>query len=119
MTERIIPTKETEIVEGLVKSGKLSDFIKTDATIDMNSIVAFFISKYEKTLLENKKTLSDKINTINKYMETDFVSLIEKEMKFEKFKITNKFLGLKTKVEISLDNRSEGNYTIEKVFNFR
>jgi len=87
----------------LVTKAKLSDVVKTEATVDMNSIVAFFISKYENTLFDTKKQLSDKINELNSYLNKEFVALIEKEVKIDSYKVTVKALGLTTTAELQIN----------------
>jgi len=87
----------------LVTKTKLSDVVKTEAAVDMNSIVAFFISKYENTLFDTKKQLSDKINELNSYLNKEFVALIEKEVKIDSYKVTVKALGLTTTAELQIN----------------
>jgi len=88
----------------LVTKTKLSDVVKTEAAVDMNSIVAFFISKYENTLFDTKKQLSDKINEINAYLNKEYVALLEKEVKLDSYKVTVKALGLTTTAELQINS---------------
>jgi len=89
--------------ESLVTKVKLSDVIKTDATVDMNSIVAFFISKYETSLLDNKKQLSEQISKKNTYLNNEFIAEVEKEVNLPSFVITVPILGLVTQAELHVD----------------
>ncbi len=93
-------TKESS---SLVKKPKLSDIVKTEAAVDMNSIVAFFISKYENSLLESKKVLSSKLTELNNYLNTDFVKEIETEANLTSFEVKVKVLGLITKAVLQLN----------------
>lgn len=91
--------------ESLVKKTNISTLIKTDAAVDMNSIVAFFISKYENNLLESKKKLSERVTELTTYLNKDFVTEVEKEVKIESFNVNVKALGLITKATISFDQQ--------------
>jgi hypothetical protein len=81
---------------------KLSDVIKTDAVIDMSSIVAFFISKYETSLLTSKKYLSDKIVELTSYLGKEFVSEVEKDIKITNFNITIPILNITAIASITI-----------------
>ena len=89
--------------QSLVSKTKLSDVIKTDAAVDMNSIVAYFISKYENTLLDTKKQLSEQILKKNAYLSGDFVTEVEKDVKLESYIITIKVLNTTTTASVSID----------------
>lgn len=91
----------TKNSKALVSKVKLSDVVKTEAVVDMNSIVAFFISKYENSLLANKKQLSEEITNKNTYLSKDFVAEVEKEINLPSFVITVPVLGLTTEAELS------------------
>lgn len=87
----------------LVTKVKLSEVVKTDAAVDMNSIVAFFISKYENNLLATKKMLSEQITDLNTYLNKDFVELVKAEIKLESFNINIRSLGFKTQAELQIN----------------
>ncbi|MCI4437573.1 MAG: hypothetical protein JHC33_12265 [Ignisphaera sp.] len=92
-------TKQTSLVTKV----KLSEVVKTDAAVDMNSIVAFFISKYENSLLATKKQLSEQITDLNTYLNKEFIELLKTEIKLESFNINIRSLGFKTQAEIQLN----------------
>lgn len=92
-------TKKKEV---LVKA-KSSEVIKMDAVIDMNSIVAFFISKYETSLLTSKKQLSDKIVELTSYLNKDFISEVEKDIKLDTFNFTIPVINVATSASIRFD----------------
>ena len=111
----------------LVAKVKLSDVVKTDATVDMNSIVAFFISKYETQLLENKKQLSNSISEKTTYLSGAFITEVEKEVNLNSFIMTIPILEFTTtavintespfrqgKVDIDISSTKEDNHC----FNF-
>lgn len=85
-----------------VKTGTLVSPIKTDATVDMNSIVAFFISKYETKLFDTKREVSSKINEINVYFTGAFLDKVKKEIKIEQFEVDLPVLGLRTRADVVL-----------------
>lgn len=89
----------------LVSKTKFSDVVKTDASVDMNSIVAFFISKYENNLLETKKHLSARIKELNDYLDKDFRDLVKADVKLDSYKVNVKALGLTTTAEIQFTHR--------------
>jgi len=90
--------------ETLVTKVKMSDIVKTDASIDMNSIVAFFISKYETQLLDNKKELSAKITEKVTYLDGAFITELEADVKLSSFVVSVPSLGLVTEATIREDN---------------
>lgn len=90
----------------LVTKVRLSDVVKTNAAVDMNSIVAFFISKYENNLLASKKALSGQINNLTTYLNNDFVELVKNEIKLTSFNVTVRSLGFKTIATVQI-NHSE------------
>ena len=92
-------TKQTSLVTKV----KLSEVVKTEAAVDMNSIVAFFISKYENSLLATKKQLSEQITDLNSYLNKEFVELLKTEIKLESFNINIRSLGFKTQAELQVN----------------
>jgi|GEM_PF-5548967 len=88
----------------LVTKVKLCDVVKTDASVDMNSIVAFFISKYENKLLASKKELSERIAKLNMYLNNDFVKEVKEDIKFDSYDgVKIKLLGVTIKATLSSD----------------
>jgi hypothetical protein len=94
-------TKQTSLVTKV----KLSEVVKTEATVDMNSIVAFFISKYENSLLATKKQLSDQITDLNAYLNKDFIALLKTEIKLESYNVNVRSLGFKTVADIHFNGQ--------------
>jgi septum formation inhibitor MinC len=99
MTKKSDGTPDTS----LVTKPSLSSIVKTDAVVDMNSIVAFFISKYENNLLDTKKQLSERITELNTFLNKDFLTLVKEEVKIDTYNVTVKALGLVTEAKIQVD----------------
>jgi hypothetical protein len=82
---------------------KLSEVVKTDTSVNLDSVVAYFISKYENGLLEQKKILSDRIREINTTTFKTLSDEVEAEVKPASYSFVNKKLGLTVKASLLMD----------------
>lgn len=102
-------TPKPETAASLVTKPKLSDIVKTDATVDMNSIVAYFISKYELSLFEQKKLFSDKIKDLKKYLSDGFITEVEADIKLSSFNFKIKPLNIDIVATLHIDQNALSN----------